>query len=432
MTRPHWQHRLHAAWRTLPPSVHGLMLGECLGLLAAAAMQLSLAWWISQQAGAAALVRYGSLTALAGLIATPVLSPAGDRWPKRRLIRLGKLGLAVDALVLVGLQRWGVFDLNLLTACSLVSVAATALLWPVEASILPELVDAAALPTAIRLRRDAQAIGGLLGPALGGAALGSAGIGAALGLNLALFLLAAGAAWWVGVVPAAAAPTPQRAWLTEMAQGLRALWRVRVDRWWTLVGALMLLCLLPATGLLLPLRLQALGLSAGWFGTCNAALSVGLLGGIAGAAPALIRRLGRIRALAVAITVCAAALAAIGWCHPPLAIAACLATIGLCLSVTQLVGQTHRLLATPAAYRSRLSAAHLAIAQLAAALAPAGAGLLLQKAPVDAVYPLLAIGFATGGLLLWAVPGLGDFLRQDHDAVRGWYARRYPHAFTAR
>jgi hypothetical protein len=39
---------------------------------------------------------------------------------------------------------------------------------------------------------------------------------------------------------------------------------------------------LPATGLLLPLRLRSLGLLALWFGACAAALSLGLLVGVAG------------------------------------------------------------------------------------------------------------------------------------------------------
>lgn len=420
---------LQARWKSIPGAVRRLMLGELLGLLATASMQLAMAWWISSQGGAAALARYGALTALAALLATPLLSPAGDRWPKRSLIRLGKVWLVLDALLLAALCWAGVYNLTLLCACSLLSVAATALLWPAEASILPELVAPAGLPTAIRLRRAAQAVGGLLGPGLGGVVLASAGLDAAMALNLALFVLAAGAAWLVGRPGLPASAAQRRGWLDEIADGLRAKWQVRLDRWWTLVGALMMLCLLPATGLLLPLRIQALGLSAAWFGTCCAALSVGLLVGVTWLAPVLIDRLGRIRALALVIVACSTAMACVGLCDRALALAALFALIGLCLSVTQLVGQTHRMLAMPEDYRARMSAAHLMIAHLAAALAPAMAGALLQQAAVQTVYMLLAGGFGARGLLLLAVPGLGTFLRQDHDSVRNWYGRHYPHAF---
>jgi hypothetical protein len=74
------------------------------------------------------------------------------------------------------------------------------------------------------------------------------------------------------------------------------------------------------------------------------------------------------------------------------------------------------------------------------ALAIAGIGLcrwapglpMLQHASVQAVYLLLAAGFAAGGLLLLLVPGLGPFLQLDHEGVRGWYGRHYPGAFTPR
>src|SRR6187399_2943131 len=81
----------------IPTAVQRLMLGEFLGLLATASMQLSVAWWIGRDAGAGDLARYAALMGAAALIITPLLSPAGDRWPKRTVIRLGRLMLVVDA-----------------------------------------------------------------------------------------------------------------------------------------------------------------------------------------------------------------------------------------------------------------------------------------------------------------------------------------------
>jgi MFS family permease len=155
-----------------------------------------------------------------------------------------------------------------------------------------------------------------------------------------------------------------------------------------------------------------------------------VLRGVAGLAPLLIGRLGRSRALALVILACAAAMAGVGLCDRAPLLVALFALIGLCLSVTQLVGQTHRMLAIPEDYRARMSAAHLTVAHLSAALAPAVAGVLLQQAAVPVVYVLLAVGFGSAGLLLLAVPGLGLFLRQDHDSVHNWYGRHYPQAFT--
>lgn len=420
------------AWRqSVPITVRRLLLGELMGLLATASLQLTVAWWITSEGGAAALARYGALTATAALVATPLLSPAGDRWPKSRLIRLGRLCLALDALLLTSLCWSGIYDLTLLCACGLLSVVATALLWPVEASIIPELVAPAQLPAAMRLRRAAQAAGGLLGPSLGGMVLAGAGLEAAMIVNLALCMLASGAAWLVGLPARPVAAPRRRGWFGDMAGGLRAKWCVRLDRWWTLVGALMMLCLGPATGLLLPLRIQSLGLTAAWYGACSAALSVGLLLGVVWLAPALIDRMGRVRALALVIAGCAAAIAGIGLCNRAPALVTLFASIGLCMSVTQLVGQTHRMLAMPEDYRARMSAAHLMVAQLVAALAPALAGTLVLQVDVQNTYLLLAAGFGVAGLLLLAVPGLGTFLRQDHEGARNWYSRHYPQAFTS-
>ena len=429
MTSPRLMAMAPPPWQSLPPVVRTLMLGEFLGLLSTASMQMVVAWWIGREVGAGGLARYGALMGAAALIITPLLSPAGDRWPKRSVIRVGRLMLLVDALALSALCWTGRCELSLLCLCGLVAASATALLWPAESSMLAELVAPERLSIAIRWRRAAQAAGGFVGPGLGGLVIASLGLGAAMGLNLVLFTLAAGVAW-CGALPDGLAHRPvRRRWWGELADGLRAKWLVRLDRWWTLVGAVMMLSLLPATGLLLPLRIQALGLSAAWFGACAAALSLGVLAGVAGIAPWVIGRIGRVRALALVILVCSAAMAGIGLSDAAPVLVALFALIGLCLSVTQLVGQTHRMLAMPAAYRARMAAAHLTVAHAVAALAPAVAGGLLQHASVAAVYLVLAAAFALSGLLLLAVPGLSVFLRQDPEAVSGWYERRYPGAF---
>lgn len=421
-----WTRLCHA-----PRPLRLLLLGEMLGLLAGALGQVGVAWWIARSGGAADLSRYGALLALGSLLALPLLSPLGDRWPKLRLIRLGRLCLLLEALALALLaaRDASFYSLPLLCACGLLAVLAQAVLLPAQAALLPELVEAEQLPQAIRLRRGAQALGSLLGPGLGGVALALGDLLLAMSLNLAMFALAALAAFRLEAPP----PPARRAtggWLGDLRAGLRAKWGVPLDRWWSLSGALMMVFFLPATGLLLPLRLQSLGLSAGWFGACGTALSIGLLVGVLGLADRLITRLDRVRAIGVALLLCGLAVAAAGLCDWAPGLVLLFGLIGLCMSVTQLVGQTHRLLATPADFRARMAAGQLALAHLAAALAPALAGALLTRWPVGTVYPLMAGGFLLSSLLLLAVPGLRPFLRLGHEEVRDWYLHQHPRAFA--
>lgn len=432
MTQDLEKRTIKARLQASAPAMRPLLLSEMLGLLAGSTAQLGLAWWIAQRGGAADLARYGALMAVCALLATPLMSPLGDRWPKRRLLRLATACLVLDAALLAGLAHSGVYRLDLLCACSALSIGANAVLLPAQASLLPELVETAQLPGAIRLRKGAQALGGLLGPGLGGAALALGGIGGAMALNLLLFAIAAVAAWRLAPPRFAAPRAPAGSWCGDLWAGLRAKWGVPLDRWWSLTGALMMVFLLPATGLLLPLRIQGLGLSSLWFGACGAALSLGLLLGVMGLADRLIARLARPGAMFTALAACALALVGIGLVDWAPGLVLLFALIGACMSVTQLVGQTHRLLAIPPEFRARMSAGHLASAQLAAALAPALAGALLQRVSVAGVYLCMAAGFTVGALLLLAVPGLRPFLRLDHEAVKNWYGRQHPEAFAAR
>ncbi len=407
--------------------VGALLLNELSGLLAAAMGQVVMAWWLAERGGAQDLIRYAAVMALTALVATPLLSPWGDRVCKRRLILWGRAALLAEALVMTGVAWLDRYDLRLLMLCGGLSTVAQAALLPAQVSLLPALVTRDALPQAIRQRRAAQAIGTLLGPGVAGLALSIGGVSGAWLVSVPLFVLGVGAAARlprIHVPAAAAAP-----WRRDLVAGVRAKWGVRVDRWWTLTGALMMVFFLPATGVLLPLRLQSLGLPAGWLGACGAAMSLGLLAGVLGLADRLVARVDRARAIGGAVLVCGLCVGAVGGCDRPTALVALFGLMGLCLSVTQLIGQTHRALAVPEDFRFRMAAAQLTVAHLAASAAPLAAGLLLSRFTPGAVYLWMAGGFLLSGLGLLAVPELRGFLRLNHQQVAGWYGRRYPEAF---
>ena len=309
--------------RQHPPALRKLMVGEMAGLLAGTSTQATLAWWIAQAGGVADIARYGAAMALCALLALPLMSPLGDRWPKHQVVRCARAVLLVETLALVAMAWMPVYSWSVLCLCGALSAVAHAALLPAQASLCRNssartscpgrsACAAASRPSEASRPGLERRLAGVAGPGRGhdGCAAADGGRGS----HGAMRLDAPGTA----VGPRRAGRVAgRRARRTARQRG------VPVDRWWTLTGALMMVFFLPATGLLLPLRIQSLGLSAGWFGACGAALSIGVMAGVAGLAGALIERLDRVRAMAAAIGVCGCAVGAAGLCDHPMALVGC-------------------------------------------------------------------------------------------------------------
>jgi hypothetical protein len=95
----------------------------------------------------------------------------------------------------------------------------------------------------------------------------------------------------------------------------RPKWIVPLERGWTLVNFLVWIFQGPAVGMLIPLKVQSLGLSGLWLGVCEAALSIGLLLGSFRGSDALVSRFGRFNVRVGAAMCEGLALAASGWAH---------------------------------------------------------------------------------------------------------------------
>lgn len=386
-------------------------------------------WWLARHGGVPGLTLYGALMAVLALISLPLLSPLGDRLCRCRLIAWGQALFVVEAVLLTGLAMTDGLSVPALCGCGAVATWANAIIQPARAGLLLDVVGAARLSAVIRVRRGAQALGTLGGPALGGLALALGDVGLAFALQAVLAVAAWGFSCKVRPSATSTSTRSTEPWRVSLLAGLRAKWRVRVDRWWSLTGALMMVFFLPATGMLLPLRLQALGASPAWLGLCSSALSLGVLAGVLGLADRCMARLGRLRAMFVAIVACGVSLGGVGAVDQPAAVTLCFGVIGVCLSITQLMGQTHRSLAVPEDFRARMASAQLTLSQLAAVLSPLLCGALLRQWSVEWVYGLMSAGFLLSGLALLRVPDLRSFLAASPTEAVGWYERRYPEAF---
>jgi MFS family permease len=412
------------------PALRAVLLTDFLIRLAELSALVILPWWITSSGGAPAITAFGVTLAVATFIAAPAVSPFGDRLCKGRQITWGLACLCLVAAVQAGLAFAGVFSLVALIALAVVQVLATAFVDPARDAVLTELMPQARLPAAIRLRKTTQAVSGILGPLLAGLAVGAVGVAGGLCAYGGLLMLGMLAALRI---PRSTAVTARRrgvaAWWRDLRAGLAAKWLMPMERGWTVVNFAVWIFQGPAVGLLIPVKVQSLGLQGGWLGLCLGAMSVGVLLGSVFGSQRLVDRFGRFRVRVGLGLAEGLALAAVGLAASPWWMVVGLMMAGFCNASMALVGATHRALAIPQAYRVRLFAAGAMTTQIAGAIGPALVGMALARHDVARVYAAWGLLMATCVLGLLAVPRLKEFLTLGHDEIADWYRREYPAIF---
>ncbi|MGA0611280.1 MFS transporter [Caldimonas sp. KR1-144] len=392
---------------------------------------VAVSWWIAQQGGAADLARYGVVMSLVSLVAVPLLSPLGDRVAKGPLITAALGCFAVAAMLLAWWVGTRGYRLDVVLAIQAVPMIAMAVVQPATTGLAAELVPASSLQQALNRQQGAQSIGRLAGPALGGAVLAAAGTAPALWLHAALLVMATGLAMRLPRIERADAAR-RSSWWSELRAGLKANWGIPLERGWMAANFVSWIFIFPALTMLVPLKVQSLQLSAWWLGLCEAMLSLGVLLGALGGANWLIARFGRFNTRVASASAQGLALALAGVTDHPIVLVASFALVGIGSSAMTLVGLTHRTLARPAAYRTRMSAGSIVTTQVAASLGPALAGLALSVWSVKWVYLAFGVLGAAAALSLAAVPGFRAFMALSHEEVDGWYGRAHPEAFGGR
>jgi MFS family permease len=426
--------RLPAFFRSplLGTSFRWLLWSDALTLLSMMVGQVALPWWIAQSGGAHDLAVYGVVVSAMSIVALPLLSPYADRHAKRGLLAIGLLVFGLSASAMAAFATFSHYRLGVVLAIETVTVLAAALILPTISSIVTELVPAAGLSRALGMQQTAQASGRLVGPAIAGAVLAAVGTAPTLWLHATLLFAAAALA--TRLPSTASAPghgTARRKWSTEVRVGMRVNWAIPLERGWVLCNFVGALFMMPAVLMLVPLKVQSLGLSAAWLGWCEAALSLGLLVGSLGPAEWCARVQGRFATRVGGAALIGVALAVAGWTSDRHLLVAMFAVVGLCSAGTTLVGKTHRMLARPLAYRARMSAASIMTVQLSQTLGPAIAGVALLHWSVRTVYVVFGLLSASSALGFFLVPGFRAFMALDHDAVDNWYGKNYPQVFEA-
>jgi MFS family permease len=418
---------------SLGPSFRALLFSGTLTLLAGMVGHVVIAWWIAQQGGGADLALYAVIIAISTLVFLPLLSPLGDRYCKRSLMTIGLAGQMVGAAGLAVLAQWSAYHLPLIIGLDLVGTAGACLFAPAGDSIIAELLPADQLTAGLGFQRSGQALGRLAGPTLGGAALALGTTATALWLYTLLLGISCALTLRIPKRPVSRpATTGAAAWLADIKAGLAAKWHIKIERWWTLVTFLFAIFLFPCIGLLLPVKIQALGLSSTWLGLCEASLSAGMLVGALGLSARLAERVGRFAIYTSAIVGMGICFAIVGASHRPLVLLVVFAVCGLCVATTQLVGRTHRMLAIPPSFLARMTSVHFMVMQVAATIGPAVGGIGLARLGVDRTYVLFGGAMLLSGVGYMLAPGYRAFIGLSHDQATGYYGRTYPELFEPR
>ncbi len=424
--------RTEAPWRTLfraAPGLGGLLATDALAMLAELAAAVVVPWWITTLGGTSAIAAYGMALAAATLVVVPAVAPFGDRFCKATQMRNGLMALAIVFFAMAWCATRP-FALLPVMAFVFAKVFARAFVEPTQSAILPELVPPSCLPQALRLQKTCRAISGVLGPTLAGAVLGFAGVTLAMAACAVLTSLAAVAALLIPRRPGAGRNIGLRDWWRDLRVGARAKWGVPMERGWTVVNFVVWIFQGPAVGILIPIKVHALGLAGSWLGVGIGALSAGVLVGSFFGSGLLVRRFGRYRVrigLGCLEGVC---LALVGFASSPYAMAAGLVLAGFCNASMALVGAAHRALAIPKSYRVRMLASATVTTQVAGAIGPALVGVALAHWSVPVVYATFGVSMALSVLGFLLVPRFKEFLALDHEHIEDWYAREYPHVFV--
>jgi len=412
------------------PGLRHFIAVDALVLLSELGVAVVVPWWITTHSGAAAMASYGVAIALATLVATPLLSPFGDRHCKATQITAGLAVLMASFLGLAVCALQKQFSLPAVIGLALATVLADAIVSPARSAIVAELVPADHLPAALQIQKTCRSLSGVLGPVLAGAALAGIGVAPALFACAAGIALALALSLRIGRQPTAErARSGLAAWWRELHAGIAGKWKIPMERGWTVVNFFVWIFQGPAVGMLIPIKVHSLGLSGQWMGLALGALSVGTLIGSLFSSRLLVHHFGRYKVRLGLGAFEGACLAAVGLSTSPVLLVLGLLMAGICNASMSLVGATHRALAIPRNYRVRMLAATSVTTQAAGALGPALVGFALTSLSVNVVYGGFGLLMATCAMGLALVPRLKEFLSLEHTEVVDWYSRQYPHVF---
>lgn len=406
------------------------LVGELLTLLCIGIWHVTLSWWIATQGGAQDLALYGVALSASSIVFTFVLSPLGDRYNKRNVILYARAALLVSGLALASMCSEGHYQIWHIVGAVIAGSAAMAVVLPACAAVPADVVPVECLPQALSIQKSVQAIGRTIGPAIAGFILATTDVAIGLWSMTVLGILSAISTIAVSR-NAIADPTnlSSGSWASELSVGIKAKWTIPIERYWSLLSLIFFATFLPATGMLLPLLVQHRGMTGGWYGLIDMAYASGMVFGFIWLTGTLNFRWGK--ALASTIGMCSTGIALMmtGIAENAEAYIFCFLVVGAGFAVHNLNGQTHRTMAIPRSYRTRLLAINVMLYQVSSGLGAAITGWLLARYSLSYLYVGYGAVIMLVGLSFLHIPGYRQFMAMHHEDIEGYYGETYPEIF---
>ena len=354
--------------------------------------------------GAVRIVPIVAFSIVSGVVA--------DHYDRRKIMLVTQVGMALCAAALAVLAFAGVPALWPVYLIAALSSAFWAFDGPSRHSLIPTLVPREVLPNAISLNTIMFEIAAIAGPALGGLVIAWRGVAWAYAFNAVSFLFVIVALLMMRDLPVRSEGTGSGVSLHAALEGLRFVFRT------PLIRATMLLDFFAtffasATALLPIFAQDVLHVGARGYGLLSAAPSVGALIAAAVMVPMAerIRRRGWV--LLAWVVVYGAATVAFGLSHNFLFTFFCLAVTGIADTVSMVIRNLVRQLATPDSMRGRMTSVNMIFFMGGPQLGELEAGLVAQAfgAPLSVV---------TGGIgcviavlwTAWRTPSLRAYRRE--------------------
>jgi MFS family permease len=378
------------------PTFRALWLGQVVSVIGDGMQRVALLWWATRTGGTALLTAVALSAAVPVVVGSPFGGALADRFDRRRLLVIADVMRLIVTAVFAALVISGEPAPVVVCLCVAVSALGTALFDPTYSATVPTVVPVEDRPAANGLNMANSAVGGLIGPLLGGVLIAAFGVGTVLVIDACTF------AWSIACILATRLPLPAGAEAQAREQhttrtAVADIVRDPTLRGLTGLAAVLNMVVAPVPLLIVVLAVDRFQVGADSFGLLQVMISAGVLVGSIAAG-----KLARGR-LAVPMLVLGACLTLVGLV-PFAASAGILLLGGIAIATANTILLTTLQAVVPAETQGRMFGV---LGSVSEGLRPVGmalAGPLLALAGVTGAFIVIGGGVAVA-TLVWARGG---------------------------